>query len=823
MLKKISYFLLAVFACTACLLADEVNLALHKAYSLSPNPTYSYCTDADDRVQLTDGKTTEGYFWTQKGTVGWVHVPYSVITVDLGKSESIGRVEFTTAAGTAGVEFPMAVYVQVSEDGKLFREAAELISDELELNGPFPQKYALRCLHSKPLQTKGRYVRFLTMAAGTFIFCDEIRIFAGPELPEDFQVTSPAAEAPAQAYKTQRTRICLDRRYQNDLSEVRALIETSQLKPEEKEKLTERVRKSCEDRWEALKTLPKDFKAILPLESNHAAMHQTLAALWKAAGCADLTFGKAQIWDPLSRFVVPKDVPEAEIALTAMQAETRCAAFNVFNATQETQNLTLKLEGMEAAADVTVRRVLWTDTHICQPVACALPEVIPEKDGTYTIPVLSGLVQQVWFEFQTKKNKEIKTPRTFRGNVQCSWNSEGGQRSIPVEITVSPLVFPEKTTLELGGWDYTDGNPAYNLNSGNLPSFLKYVQSRHVNAPWARSGVLLANCKRDPASGQVTIDPTEFDAWIENWKPENVREYFIFMALGGWSSGTNVTFLGTQAGTKEFDEAVRSWLEAWVKHWAEKGISPDRINLLLHDEPNETTKDLAPLFTWVQAIHAACPEVKIWEDPCYRNLEKAPKEFFEACDVLCPNRPAWLEEEAEFDAFYGRQREEGRTLNLYSCSGPQRLLDPYAYCLLQAWEAARVGAKASFFWALGDGGGVTSWNEYFLGRNSYCPLFIDPASPDVVPGKHMEAIAESAQDYEYVSLLRAKIETLRSASPARAMELEAELNAQTLAALNSGRDLESESNSRANLNWDVLRDRAGSERARMRILELLEK
>lgn len=45
------------------------NIALGKSYTLCPQPSYSHCTDPGDREQLTDGKTTTGYFWTQLGTI----------------------------------------------------------------------------------------------------------------------------------------------------------------------------------------------------------------------------------------------------------------------------------------------------------------------------------------------------------------------------------------------------------------------------------------------------------------------------------------------------------------------------------------------------------------------------------------------------------------------------------------------------------------------------------------------------------------------------------------------------------------------------------
>ncbi|MCL5097056.1 MAG: hypothetical protein M1608_05920, partial [Candidatus Omnitrophica bacterium] len=63
----------ALVCLNAAALGNEppVNLALGKPYTLEPAPNYPYCTDPGDRTQLTDGQYVKGYFWTQKGTVGW--------------------------------------------------------------------------------------------------------------------------------------------------------------------------------------------------------------------------------------------------------------------------------------------------------------------------------------------------------------------------------------------------------------------------------------------------------------------------------------------------------------------------------------------------------------------------------------------------------------------------------------------------------------------------------------------------------------------------------------------------------------------------------
>lgn len=77
------------------------NLALHKPYALVPPGNYTYCTDPDDSTQLTGGVYTEGYFWTQKTTVGW-QSQTPTITLDLGQDVPIRGVTYNTAAGIAG-------------------------------------------------------------------------------------------------------------------------------------------------------------------------------------------------------------------------------------------------------------------------------------------------------------------------------------------------------------------------------------------------------------------------------------------------------------------------------------------------------------------------------------------------------------------------------------------------------------------------------------------------------------------------------------------------------------------------------------------------
>ena len=219
--------------------------------------------------------------------------------------------------------------------------------------------------------------------------------------------------------------------------------------------------------------------------------------------------------------------------------------------------------------------------------------------------------------------------------------------------------------------------------------------------------------------GNPIIDTKQWDAWQAQWP--NAKKYCIFLSLGGLDHGTRQAFAGATAGTPEFDEKVGRFFSAWAKHWKSRGIDPSQIVILGHDEPRGEV-DVEAIGAWVKAIRKAVPEIVHFSDPIYKNPAGAPAELFELFDILCPNRPMWLSHQKAFDAFYGKQAEAGKTLQLYSCSGPARLLDPYSYYRLQAWQCWKIGGTGTFFWALGDNQRESSWNEYLVGSG---PLHTD--------------------------------------------------------------------------------------------------
>jgi hypothetical protein len=747
--KNILFYFIVILLLPAFLLAEEKeqNIALGKKYTLSPKPDYKLCTDTGDLVQLTDGQTTTAYFWTQKGTVGWQSIPYSEIEIDLGKIEPISGVELTTAAGTAGVTFPGALFIFVSDDRKTYKNVGDLMLFDLKANGQLPQEgYAIRCLSSGKLSTHGRYVRFVMIASGSYFFTDEIRIFRGDNALLQKELNGIAGDLNVKLFvERQLNRSMFLQRHRQDILSLRQILKNVSQSIQDHNVFADRI-DSVEDKFiQAASTiefpnLPEDFKTIFPLSDYQNELFQIQAAIWKSAGWTFLT-EPVSPWDKTPLFSVPSQVVETKnkIEVYAMQGEYRAAAFNLYNASTLPIPVRVRLEGIPET-EFTVHDVSWTDTNHLEPVLAALPEITSDH-GNYSVTVLPGLVKQVYLTFCPKN----LPPKLHKGKIviESADTEKKLLGSISLSLRIFPIKFPEKTSLLVGGWSYTNGNGRYSVTLKNRPEFLKHLQERFVNAPWASSSVLFS-FTIDKDLKNITLNTKEMDDWFVQWS--NAQEYFF--VSGGFS------IKEYKLDSPQFEQVVGLWISAWVKHWRSKGIEPERINLLVLDEPGYNL-NVAPLLAWAKAIHKAEPKIKIWEDPTYTtNLSKAPKEIFELSDVLCPQRPQWLSNKTLFDTFYLDWQKKGKTLQLYSCSGPARLLDPYSYYRLQAWHCAKIGATGSFFWAFGDATGHSSWNEYNFTRPSYTPLFLDPKSETVVGGKQMEAIREGTEDFETIKMFR---------------------------------------------------------------------
>jgi len=779
--------------------ADEAptNIARGRPYRLSPRPNYRHCTDPGDRTQLTDGVYSRGYFWTQKTTVGWTRARQPSVLLDLGKVEPICGVSVNVAAGTAGVTWPMAILLFVGNDATTGHFVGDLVVLSAAEGRPAPAgKYAVHRFRTARLATRGRFVRVVVVATGPYVFSDEIEVHRGP----GDLLTRPAGGQRVTDVKdfcrTMQVTWGVRRRLRTDAAAVREQLARAALDGESRKRLAAELA-DVEKRIGAVSVAKiEGFRTVFPLNDLHCRIFAVQAEVWRAGRKGDLVLWQKNRWDMLSPTEPPgRGAPRIDVAM--MRNEHRSAAVNVSNISAAPLRVTLRFEGLPPGACppwIAVRDVPFTDTRSGVAVAAALPDA-RRSGGRYVIEIPSGMTRQVWLTFHSKD----LAPGEHHGSLVV----DPPGRRVEVRVTVCPVTFPNRPSLHLCGWDYTDCE-AYTVTKANRPALVRMLRDYHVDSPWAQRATLPAG-RYDKAGAMIAPpDDARFRAWVKRWP--NARNTLVFVAVGE-------TFAGHRMGSAPHRKAVTAWIAWWAARARQLGLAPRQLGLLLVDEPHSPAQDRI-IIAYAKIIRAAAPDVIIWNDPTWREPWKATPELFTLSHVLCPNLPMLIARGKRFADFYAAQRRAGRELWFYSCSGPGRLLDPYAYHRMQAWFCFKYGATGEGFWAFGDSNGASSWNEYLAGRGAYTPLFIDETS--VTRGKHMEAVRAGVQDYEYLAMLRDRIADLARRRPDDprlpvARKLLASAADRVTAAMTSP----------VLINWPKAKDRGTADEVRVEVLEML--
>ncbi len=745
-----------LFFISGILVAQEqsgTNLALGRKYMLSPNPNYHLCTDKEDNLQLTDGKTTKDYFWTQKGTVGWNGTAFVDILIDLEKISPVDKISLTSAAGRADVQWPLFIHLFVSNNGKEYYKVGDILSQDLRRNGPVDNKnYSIRKFTSDSLSLRCRYVRLLIKTSGQFFFTDEIEILRGSdsqtEKPLSGRIIASASNDISINKEDFRFGCNIAQRYDIDCDNLRKLIEKSWedkiIKTAEKKTLLDKLQKMYDEYTVVQIPDTKEFKAILPLNEKHAALLALQSELWRKIDSQPLLLRRVNCWESGTLIGLPP-VEKQYGPLDLLHGEDRFIALNLYNTTDAPMKIQLNMSGNTNG--ISVYKIQWTDTAFLVPVASAFIK-LDETTGKRELELLPGIVQQVCFVVDSRN-----VPHgDYHLDISCH-SATGNEKlnSISIPYKIWPIDYPKTQTFMTGGWDYTNGQGSLGVNVKNMARFLQLCKEFRVNAPWAQNSVLLS-CFFNEKSHEITVDTKPMEEWLTKWP--NAKEYYIFL-------NAPRTFGDQPMGTPEFDAHVAQWAQFWEQWLLDHKFNPNHFHLLVQDEPGDGTSERVEVITaWSKAIRKAVKGFTIWEDPIYSKPNELPDELQNVSEILCPNRVQWYQNKEVFEKYYLPLKAKGKRLQFYSCSGPSRLLDCYYYYLLQAWDSFRIGSNASFFWALGDAGG-NNWNEYAIARTTYSPMFFDIDNATIIPGRELWAIKTGVQDYETLLLLQKCIEKVR--------------------------------------------------------------
>jgi hypothetical protein len=625
--------------------------------------------------------------------------------------------------------------------------------------------------------------------AGPYLFVDEIEAHDAPNVPA-VQALYSISDMQAYFWHT-HTIARASEAVRRDAALVRERIDVLPGSMSKRERFAASVSSSLNDAVTATRDRPPTGMGI-PLSPEHARLFATLGEAEAASGAAALSAWPADPWALLSPIDTPSGNQLAHVDLLVMRGETRSGAFNVRNSTGSP--VTVSLVAIIDGADMSQLRlapVIWTGTEAANWVAAKV------GPPTRSFTISAGVTMQVWVTY----SPGTTAPGLHTGSVTIEVAGRAAA-VVPIAVRVFATEFPGVLSLTVSGWDYTQGATIYAINAANATAVAQHLQSRGVTAPWATRPVL--DFGSLDSTGHMTKPPSTdaLEQWLARW-PAAVR-YRIFVAAGADIGGVSV-------GSPGFPDAVKSWLTFWDDALKNRGRDIRNFELLLVDEPH-TAEQGAMAVAWSAAVKGSSVPVRLWVDPTWASPADIPAELVRLTDIICINlRTA--------DASKGRYWEwaralvarDNKTVEVYGTDGPATFLDPYSYYRAAAWQAFSVGGTGVSFWSFSDTGGADSSDGFAAHSTQYAPFFID--HDGVSPGKHMEAIAEGARDFEYLTMLSA----VAASSP------NADVRAEARSLLSESTAKVLESASQFDSAWSAPRDRSVADAWRLRIGVLLDR
>lgn len=726
------------------------NLARGKICHYDPPPSYDFCTDAGDEAQLTDGKYN-GCTWTDAGTVGWNTVKdrAAVIDIDLGEPAPIGEITFDTIGGAAGVTFPSAVLVFVSNDGQQYRYLCDVMTESLPQTQANNHRFA-----ADALRGWGRYVRIVPLSGGFFMFCDEIEILRGTHSEQDARYASeksiPASEVLAfaenlRSWANQKNAsLTLLRQAEAALTARTPWLEDAQLVSEARQRIERARAQTMSD----LNVTNIDYRQGPPYRQPEAdafkMMGQLSSRVWP-----DHPF---VVWskDPWERLGPLESPPtraaaadgKASVRAEMMNNEWAIGSFVVSSASDEPQTLSLSADNFEGpggktfAADELLRiaQVIHVEAYGFNYPDDAIVPLAEEP-----VVLKPGVSKRIWLTFKTR-GMNLK-PGVYKSAIAVT-SSGGGSASVPVELRIWPLRFPDQVALHSVSWGYFD-DP--NL-VGREEAAARDLEE-HYNTTLVINHRYLPKPKADEQGNLIErLDFSKIDQMIA-WNP-NCRMWLLWLEFR-WGLGE----MGTgQFNTPAWKKAFAQYVTQVRDHLAKKGIGREQFAWYWTDEPaaDHWRNDIIASKT----LKEIDPQMLVWANPSREVGVDQLTAALPYVDIYCPSGGTL----ATVSGVLGVAQQTHLKSWMYD-SGSDRNADPEGYYRRFAWRAWNYKLAGIGMWVYVDEKAAT-FSDYTNGP-SYAMIY--GGEKGVIGSKRWDAWRQGIADYEYLRMLSEAADAARKA------------------------------------------------------------
>ncbi|MGV3616343.1 MAG: discoidin domain-containing protein [Fimbriimonas sp.] len=773
----IHLFAAAALAATGAAQGDTTtNFARGRPVEVTPRPNYLKDAATQSESVLTDGQVAPGIMWLNPATLGWIRPSSVTITVDLGKRQRVGRIVFSTGAGSGNVRLPGSILALVSDDGRNWRGLGDLMRlTDADANPP--TKYTPIRIDAKGLSGQGRYVRLVATPEGAFVFCDEVEVYGGPR-----PTTPPAPERATGDVETLRVRAALagsvTRRREKARRALANAVEVSG--GANRAALRGRIPSAAAVRAGTEGAEGLAFPAAADLKIGQAA-----AALWRSKGVKGVRTWHRHRFDPIGVHEVPSG-GAASVSIEAMRGEKRSDAILISSTLPQSVDVAIALQGLSTTG-LSLAASPWMDTREGELVSVALPWQAARKTGM-RIRVHPGVTTRLWLRL----DGGVRGPGGQKGQIVLAW--PGGKSVVSTHLRVSSVRVPNPR-ISLGLFDYAEGKGAFDMRPSQIPAAIREMKAHAVNSPWASRDILPwpEASAFDRAGRLRPLSTTRLVNWARKWPEAPTLVVF---------ANVRPTFAGATPGTPTFRARVAAWARELAGDLKSAGIRPGRLTLLLIDE--STREDQARLIqAYAEAIRAGTRDIKTLANPLWTN--DANPAFVAArrsVDIVCELAERVLERPER------ARVQSGQTLWFYQTQPGARTLDASQYYRLLPWLALRYGGKGVVFWSLADSGGAHTPLSELRAPQVYSPAIRN--GDKLVDTVQWQAMMEGVEDHELMTSLRQMAKTASQRSEAAALVDEAVR--QVLRDYRPG-----------DVRWSVRRDRSAPDVYRRRAMALMER
>jgi virulence-associated protein VapD len=704
-MKYISNILLLILLFGFMVQCKSQDLALHKTYTVSSTPNYKLSAPSSDTVSLTDGIYTKGYFWTQKTTIGWMNKGRVKITIDLGSVEQIGSVDFSTAAGVAGVHFPQSIYIFISEDNKNYQYVGDAANTKNKQYGTYKTKK----LSLTSINHPGRYISLVVIPKGKFIFCDEIEVHKSEESNENLYKTLSAEN-------------------------INKLVDSLKTNKDNLNKLQEKITKLFNVSLHGKKIDKEEISNI-----NHKLKRNNLSSyeLKKLTNKVDQKYGiylskifhtsyiieKYNPWEKLNRFHKPEgDTTALSYHFTIPIGGHQYGAFIITNSSNSTQAFSFKIYNSKPSVEKTkLYKVPFVPTEKEKTVADPLVPIASR------IKLGAGLSKMIFFKLTGKKKGNLNT------SIQILNNDKKTKINIHSKV-INIFSGQNRYALNVNVWAYL----TYPMLSDRKKSAVKDLQKHHINTivipPAAIPGMKSSSFKR-------------LSSYISKFK--EVKNILIFAGYNRLRYRKG--YKGGEFMSSAWKHNFIKWYNNILKVIHDDGFTNSNVYFYPYDEAHKKKdiRDLKKLIKWAKK---AVPGIKFYATLSRKNAVNAILPLIDIAQIYTNHSLTDLP-------------EHHAKIWTYTNGAPARSLSPYKFYRLMAWHAFSKGYTGIGFWNYADDGKgkrLNLINDSYHSHSRHFSVIYDGPDKTIISTRRWEAFSLGIEDYQILHLYAKRFGTKKA-------------------------------------------------------------